>query len=1001
MAEARILVRPDTSGFRAELEAALKAATKPITIPVVPVVAQGKVSGVAAAAQAAAAGQQEVAAAAQAAGAATQTAASSTVRLTAAQTAAAVAAQKYAFSQSEVVGASSAVAAAQVTLTRSTAAVAAAEKAVSIALRENNAALIANTQETLANAAAQQLRAKSSLAEARADAARAASLNQLGRGAGGAGLQLFGLRGATLAASGAFLAGTAAIIGFSKAVKSAAALETELNVFRVTAGATAEEMERVAAAARSLGRDITLPGVTAGTAAIAMTELAKAGLSVQDSLDGARGTLQLATAAQIDVKDATELVAGALNSFKLQGDDAVKVADLLAGAAKESQGEISDMGTALAQASAVSRQFGVSIEDTVTLLTQLAQAGIAGGRAGTSLRVAFLRLVNPPAAAAKELDKLNVKLRDVEGNLRPEVFTDIAKAMRDYTTGQKAAALATIFGSDAIRAAGIIGAEGAGNFRELRDAITQQGLAADAAAARTQGLEGSFQNLSNQADTLGLTVGNVVKGPLKIFTDGLASQVSAANDSAEGISALAGVINSELEKTLSNVPFFDKFDDRLGDIAKATLLVVNPLSGQLALAGKAFQLFGGDVEEATGQLSEFNRVSDVTAGQLEQAIKSAIKVSAQGLNVKQVENIITGFDAQETRARIAKDNAKLLDVFNDEQAFLERQLNRDYVKRRPALQRAIEQALLGTINDIASVQSQAESKAKKAKDDARRAAADAASAVKAQEQALLSDFGVERDQKANAIAAAALKAGLQDDIKAQQALKALVLRQIAAVKERISVAGGKKAALAALRAIEIQVNAALESLNEQQRQAAEERRQGVLDSTRLDIDFAEISDNQQAEVTARRKLIKQLQEQQALVKKGTVAWKELRNQIAQQNAAIAEVTKEKQKENNAAGQANFEFLQAQQGFASSLLGNLIPRGATGGLVGGGAPVQAALQPQAGVAEGKSRSGVTSGQAQTTNAILGGILQQLKILNGDNVAPEARRQNAWQNATMDY
>jgi len=38
---------------------------------------------------------------------------------------------------------------------------------------------------------------------------------------------------------------------------------------------------------------------TASDAAQAMTELAKAGLSVQDSLDAARGTLQLATAAQM------------------------------------------------------------------------------------------------------------------------------------------------------------------------------------------------------------------------------------------------------------------------------------------------------------------------------------------------------------------------------------------------------------------------------------------------------------------------------------------------------------------------------------------------------------------------------------------------------------------------------------------------------------------------------------------------------------------------------
>jgi TP901 family phage tail tape measure protein len=932
LAEARILVRPDTSRFRAELEAQLAKATKPITIPVVPVVAGGISAATAA-----------------------------TNQFTVAQAGAAA--------------------------------------------------------ETQAVAAALE---KEAIAANRATAAQTAhvrSVNQGTRGAAASALSLFGLRGATLAASGAFLAGTAAVVGFSKAVQSAAALETELNVFRVSAGATADEMIRVSAAATQLGRDITLPGVTASTAATAMTELAKAGLSVQDALDGARGTLQLATAAQIDVKDATELVAGALNSFQLEGADAVKVADLLTGAAKESQGEITDMGTSLAQASAVSRQFGVSIEDTVTLLTQLAQAGISGGRAGTSLRVAFLRLVNPPAEAAKALKELNVQIRDVDGNLRPQVFTDITTAMEGYSKAQRDATLATIFGSDAIRAAGIIGADGAANFLTLRDAVTEAGLAQESAAARTSGLQGSSENLSNQVGALGLEIGNIAKGPLKVFVDALAAQVGVMTDSVGAVVTITGEIKKFGDQLVTTIPYIDDFKQALNgafgsnesgggageSIKKGLLGGLNLLPSVLIAISNQFDDASVNAAEFDKEVlsitDSFDRLAGAAAG-----AKAAMEPANSGLGVKQIENIIVGFDAKETRARIAKDNANLLAILNDEQAFLERQLTRDYVKRRPALQRAIEQALLGTVNDIEAVQSQAQSKAAEVQRKAKQAADTAAAAARGREQDLLSQFGVSRDQQENRIAAAEATKGLGDDIKAQQALKALVLRQIAAVKERISVAGGQKAAIVALQAILIQVNTALKSLNDQQRQAAEERRQAVLQSIGLDVEFAQITDDQAAEVRARNKkltvLEKALAEEARLHGKNTVAYKEIRNQIAQETAAINEIRKEKQKENNAAGQANFEFLQAQQGFASSLLGNLIPRGATGGLVGGGAPVQAALQPQAGVAEGKSRSGVTSGQAQTTNAILLGILGQLKELNGGQKAPEAAKQFAAQQSTFD-
>ena len=55
LAEAQILVRPDTTGFRAELEAALKVATaKPITIPVVAAVVSTNTAAAAAAAATAA-----------------------------------------------------------------------------------------------------------------------------------------------------------------------------------------------------------------------------------------------------------------------------------------------------------------------------------------------------------------------------------------------------------------------------------------------------------------------------------------------------------------------------------------------------------------------------------------------------------------------------------------------------------------------------------------------------------------------------------------------------------------------------------------------------------------------------------------------------------------------------------------------------------------------------------------------------------------------------------
>ena len=68
--------------------------------------------------------------------------------------------------------------------------------------------------------------------------------------------------------------------------------------------------------------------------------------------------------------------------------------------------------------------------------------------------------------------------------------------------------------------------------------------------------------------------------------------------------------------------------------------------------------------------------------------------------------------------------------------------------------------------------------------------------------------------------------------------------------------------------------------------------------------------------------------------------------------------------------------------------------------GGGSPVQAALQPVAGVAEGRSQGGVSSGQVETTNFKLEKIYLQLYELNGGRKAPEAANQRVEQGSTLD-
>lgn len=323
------------------------------------------------------------------------------------------------------------------------------------------------------------------------------------------------------------VAALAAGLAITKAIKSTADFEHQLNVFRATTGATADEMKQVEAEAKQLGGDLTLPSTSAGDAARAMTELGKAGLSVKDTLAGARGVLQLAAAANLDVGTSATFVATELNAFNLAGTEATHVADLLAGASIAAQGEISDFGTAFQQVSAVAHAADVSLETTTGALTELAKAGLRGADSGTSLRTFLLRLTPTTKQAAEYQRALGIELdkNATIGEQLPKLINQYQKALTGLSPVLRQQALTQIFGQDAIRAATILINGGTEALNKNTAAANQNGAAAKLAEANAQGLSGAFNGLKSNADTLGITLGNFVKGPLTWFVTLMADQV--------------------------------------------------------------------------------------------------------------------------------------------------------------------------------------------------------------------------------------------------------------------------------------------------------------------------------------------------------------------------------------------------------------------------------------------------------------------------------------------
>jgi TP901 family phage tail tape measure protein len=340
--------------------------------------------------------------------------------------------------------------------------------------------------------------------------------------------------------------GIAAGIAGAASVKMAGDFEQSLNIFKSVTGATAQQMAQVAARARELGKDISLPGISAKDAAVAMTELAKAGLDVNQSLAASKGVLSLAKAGNLDVADAASIAAKALNAFGLAGSEATKVADLLAAAANASTAGVDDIALGLSQVGAGAKQMGVGLQDTIAALALFTNAGIRGQDAGTSLKQMFIQLAAPTDKARDLMKALGLAFFDAKGN-----FIGLEKAsgqlntkLKGLTTEQRNNALATIFGSDSMRVAAVLADQGAAGFDKMAKAVGRQGAATELAAAQNAGFNGALDNFKSTLETLAIDLGTKLLPPvtkfLQVLTDKLPAAVDFASSHFAGLTAIIG-----------------------------------------------------------------------------------------------------------------------------------------------------------------------------------------------------------------------------------------------------------------------------------------------------------------------------------------------------------------------------------------------------------------------------------------------------------------------------
>jgi TP901 family phage tail tape measure protein len=351
-------------------------------------------------------------------------------------------------------------------------------------------------------------------------------------------------------------------------LKMAGDFEESMHVLGAVSGATKGELKMLQDGALALGKDMKLPNVSAKDAAESMTELAKAGLSVKDIMGASRGVLQLGVAGNMKFSESATVVARALTAFSMKGVEATRVADLLTATANKSTAEVNDMALGIQMASSQFAAAGFDVDDLTTSLGLMANAGIAGSDAGTSLKTMMNRLTAPTSTARKKMQELGISVYDASGNVKkmPVLLQHFNDKLGGLSKEARNAALYTMFGSDAIRAARVQLTAGAEGWTRFNEATTKGGEAQAFAEARTKGFNGAVEGFISQVETLAIELG------LKMLP--------AATSAARGLAEFVG--NLDVGKITAFFGAIANVVKVIWDIVNSSTLVRNMFIGLIA-----------------------------------------------------------------------------------------------------------------------------------------------------------------------------------------------------------------------------------------------------------------------------------------------------------------------------------------------------------------------------------------------------------------------------------
>ena len=369
--------------------------------------------------------------------------------------------------------------------------------------------------------------------------------------------------------------------GFALATKKAVDFGGEMQVTKSLLSDTVDTADELNKATDLLGDSskkwARQYGISTSSINTGMQELIKGGLDANQTLGAMPPILNAAKATGEEFNTVMGASTSIMSQFGLTSSDTTtmlkntqRVTDSLSFVSNKTKAGFADMGLAMEYVGPVAHSVGMELEETAAAVGILSDAGIDGQKAGTALRGALSKLLDPSKENAAAFEKLGFSSEEFRaGAIRlPDVIDRIRQNTEGMTEAQRAALIAQAFGIEAQSGMNTLVNQGGDALRKLTE--------------ETKNAEGYTESLAKKMS--GSAKSNVEK--FKAILEVL--QINIGQKLLPHLSKL-------IEGTSDVIDWFDKLDESTQNLIVTT-------AGLIAIGYPALNILG-NVVSSVGTLT--------------------------------------------------------------------------------------------------------------------------------------------------------------------------------------------------------------------------------------------------------------------------------------------------------------------------------------------------------------------------------------------------------------